>query len=61
MPLGFLSPQSELLALETSQNLGVVDDIIGQKLQGHKSVEGWVLALWTRPFQIDQNLHTCRL
>jgi len=32
-------------SLETSQGLGVLGDIIGQKLQGDKSVQGYVLGL----------------
>jgi hypothetical protein len=33
------------LPLEPRQGLSVFDDVIGQKLQGHKSVEGYVLGL----------------
>ena len=33
------------LPLEPCQGLSVFDDVIGQKLQGDKSVEGYVLGL----------------
>jgi len=33
------------LTLEPGQGLGVSDDVIGQKFEGHKAVEGYVLGL----------------
>ena len=37
------------LALEAGQGLGVFYDVIGQKLQGDKSVQGYVLGLVNNP------------
>jgi hypothetical protein len=44
--IGMIESRSRLrLALKARQGLGVFDDVIGQKLQGYKSVKGYVLSL----------------
>ena len=48
--VGMVEGRSSLsFSLETSQGLGVLGDVIGQKLQGDKPVQGYVLGLVDNP------------